>query len=824
MIDFNKLRSETPKEIIEPSFIFASLPNKSKKYGYLRAVQSEVLKQWYKVRDRKNNIIKMNTGSGKTTVALLILQSCLNEGKGNAIYVVSDKYLIGQVKKEATDLGIAVTEDPEDIDFIRDKSILVITIQKLINGKTIFNKKVNIDNIVIDDVHACLDIAEQQFIIGIDRDRYGRLYDNIIDLFDKELEKQNYVNKLNIRGRIPTSNPMIVPFWEVREKYKDVCNLIEEYIQVDGNEEILFPYNFLKDIIKFCNICISYNRIEISPDCIPINKVASFCDASRRIFMSATLKDDGRLLKDFDIKQDDINSIITPPNAMDIGNRMILFPQSINTEIKDPDIAEYLKKISINKRIIVIVPSKRRSEFWKQYADRIFTKDNIETIKDYNKGLDIVINRYDGIDLTDDFCSYLVIDGLPCAKNLFEEINESITRETESSLQEKIQKIEQGMGRGIRSNLDNCAVVIMGKSLLNILYSKGAKDNFSESTRVQFELSEKVAEQLRNETLDEIMKTYDLCLNRNEKWLSVMTEELSKVKTYKKVSYNNDDIKLANAYRYAINGNYDKSIKCVQEIVNSENNEKIKGFEMYTLAKYTDFIDHTNAQEILLKAKEYNSDICIPREGYDYKPIKEKTINQAKNIYELINATYKKDIKMYLYSAQSVFSKLIFSGGNHVDFENSINDLCDILGFKGKMPEKETGIGPDNLWCLGKNTYAVIECKNEAVSETISKKDSGQLSTSMNWAKEKYGEDSKYQGIIIHHSNVFNYDACPNEGTRIIQEDNINKLEQNITEMCRMIQKEEITIELISEQLNKYKLTSDLFINSYTNKYEIKNK
>lgn len=82
MIDLSKLTTERKSDIINPLAIFSSLPNKSEKYnGYLRNVQGEVLNQWFELRNNKDNIIKMNTGSGKTTVALLILQSCLNEQK-----------------------------------------------------------------------------------------------------------------------------------------------------------------------------------------------------------------------------------------------------------------------------------------------------------------------------------------------------------------------------------------------------------------------------------------------------------------------------------------------------------------------------------------------------------------------------------------------------------------------------------------------------------------------------------------------------------------------------------------------------------------------
>ena len=81
MIDFKKLRQKlNTSHPIKPVEIFSTL-SKSNKYSYLRNVQSEVLEQWFEKRDNKDTIVKMNTGSGKTTVALLMLKSCLAEKK-----------------------------------------------------------------------------------------------------------------------------------------------------------------------------------------------------------------------------------------------------------------------------------------------------------------------------------------------------------------------------------------------------------------------------------------------------------------------------------------------------------------------------------------------------------------------------------------------------------------------------------------------------------------------------------------------------------------------------------------------------------------------
>lgn len=74
-------------------------------------------------REEKGIIIKMNTGSGKTIVGLIILMSCIREDKRPAMYVVPNKFLMKQVIKEAELLGIPVTENSDDVGFITGKNI-----------------------------------------------------------------------------------------------------------------------------------------------------------------------------------------------------------------------------------------------------------------------------------------------------------------------------------------------------------------------------------------------------------------------------------------------------------------------------------------------------------------------------------------------------------------------------------------------------------------------------------------------------------------------------------------------------------------------------
>lgn len=107
-IDFGKINStNVSNTALKPRDVFTALPNKKEgKFEYPRDVQTQVWENWFERKDDRDLVIKMNTGSGKTVVGLLILKSCLNESKGPAVYVVPDNYLAHQITGEAEDLGI----------------------------------------------------------------------------------------------------------------------------------------------------------------------------------------------------------------------------------------------------------------------------------------------------------------------------------------------------------------------------------------------------------------------------------------------------------------------------------------------------------------------------------------------------------------------------------------------------------------------------------------------------------------------------------------------------------------------------------------------
>ena len=824
MIDFAQLTTEnTIDTLTNPRDLFSALPHKDTKYQYPRDVQGHVWQKWHGKRDDKNIILKMNTGSGKTVVGLLILKSSLNEKKIPAVYVVPDNFLVKQVISEAKSLGIAVTTDTNSTNFKRGKEILVCNIHKLVNGKSVFGvdeRKIEIGTIIIDDAHACIDTVESQYTIKIPNN--NEMYKNILQIFLPSIKQQSESKAIELENLQPNT-VSLVPFWSWKNNLNDIRKIL---LQNCEDSSLKFTLPLVKDNLAFCRCVISDKEIEITPHIIPIDIINSLEYAQRRIFMTATLVDDSILATHFGLGFEDISNVVTPDIAGDIGDRMILVPQSINSDISDDELKNYYKSLSKTVNVVIIVPSYYRLKYWEDVADLIITKDNIETsikdIKNRPSGLAILVNRYDGIDLPDDACRVLVIDGLPDSRRLIDQVTESQLMGSSKSINQKIQKIEQGMGRGIRSNNDYCVVFLMGKSLISHLYSLDAITKFSPATKAQFELSEKLSEQLQDESLQEIHdNAINMSLARNEGWVTASKSSLASL-IYIQNNPDNFAISQRLAYDEARINQYDKAVQILNDAVD-ENDKIVSGFSKQILAEYINYKDESEAQKTLTSAIRDNKNILKPMEGIGYERI--KTVDeQAQMLQSFLTTKYHHSLNKFIIDIDAILEDLIFIPDTANKFEEAIKNISYYLGFIGQRPENEYGRGPDNLWSLGNNKYFVIECKNGVSNNTINKHDIAQLTISTSWFSEKYDQTSKCTPIMIHLGNICEYSATPSENMVVITKDKLDIFKKNIKDFCVAVKDKLNQLEEIKKLLIQYKLRDIDIVSNYTIKIIIKNR
>ena len=838
-INFSKLKKTNNQISIHPRDIFMELPNKE--YGYPRDVQTEVWKQWYEKRDSKNTIIKMNTGSGKTVVGLMILQSCLSENKGPAIYVVPDNYLVTQVCNEAKKLGIKVSQT-EDYSFKNEDSILVINIHKLVNGKSIFGLRpegnIKIGSIIIDDVHTCLDVIKHQYSIDIKNNNH--IYTEILNIFKQDKKLKDSETFYNISELKDVRDNQLIPFWVWQKYSREIKNLI---MKDKNNQKIIFNLPLLEKNWKMCNCVISCRGIEITPKNIPISNISSFQDSERRIFMSATLADDNVFISTMGILDKNNLNIVTPEKADDIGERLILFPKHLNYNLEEEDIKKKIFKIAEKYNVSIIVPSNERLNFWEEGSENIklqtLKSDNIEEgikkIKEGSfKGVTIFLNKYDGIDLPDDCCRFLVVDGLPSMKNEYDIVIQGINPKDKRILREQIQKIEQGMGRGVRSNNDYCNIILMGDRLENILINEKGDKFFSRATLAQYNLSKELWEQVMEEnnsslpTIDDIFSLTDYTLNRDKEWIQEAKSRLKDIKYEKELNIDKITIAIRRAFEYGEIDDYEGAFKIIEKEknTNKEIDDNTKGLLMQMMAEYKNFNNPVEAQQILKSGLKLNKMIQRPIEGIQY----DKLLSPNNDSLQINNIRSKflsyKNPNEYLIKVNSILSEINFYFSDNTlqgienakRFEENIDEIAKILGFESSRPERENDEGPDNLWGIGNMEYLVIECKSgvKENANSISKSDCSQMLNSIEWFKKKY-KGNNYYPIIIHRATSFESRAFPSNNIRIIDKERLEKFKSNIFDFAKsLVSVSNISVEEIKELLKKYKLNGSEIVNEYT--------
>jgi len=829
MIDFGKIGAGNIVDtVLPPREIFNALPTKdAHKFQYPRDVQSQVWSKWFDRRNEANLVLKMNTGGGKTVVGLLLLKSCLNEGKYPAAYICPDKYLVQQVLDAAKELGLEVTDDARSHRFLSGKAILVANIYKVVNGRSVFGvgdegSKIVISSLIIDDAHACIETVEEQFTANIPQgsDAYSELY----ELFKASLHAECESKAIEIASG-DTTNYMQVPYWVWHEKIAEISQILVNH---KGEKFLEFVWPLIKENPKLSHCVISADRIEISPHVTPIHMIPSIINADRKIFMTATLVDDSILSSHFSVDEEQIKRPIVPESAGDIGDRMILLPQVINPDITENDIKSYAKYLSGFMNVVVIVPSRYRASFWTDVANMTLDTGNlyegVEKLKVGLVGLTVLINRYDGVDLPGNACRVLIIDGFPNVRKQIDKVKQSILLGSGRLVNQNIQRIEQGMGRGVRSNDDHCVVLLAGRDLTNQLYSQGAVNKLSAGTKAQLDLSDKVAEQIKGLPIAQFDDVLKYCLEGKQEWLSVSKGALASLKYSSEGNIDAVTIALRKAYDAASNHNSQLASTYINQLIGTVTDDKERGYLKQQLAEYINMYDQVEAQRTQLSGVMDNRRILKPIAGIQYHKLSGEVLDQAVACSNFLTTKFQDPNKL-LIEVKGVLSKLEFKPKSSNNFEEAMKVITRYLGFEGQRPEQEYSKGPDNLWKIGELNYLVIECKNEAVATTICKDYCNQLNGSCEWFEQKYDQTCRYTPIMVHPSTLFEYACSPNPNIRIITKEKLKEFCSAVDSFITSIagNNELGNPNAIREKLIAYRLRPADFVEMYTEKHRVKN-
>lgn len=832
MVDFRKrLKNKSVPKKINPVEIYDSLDRRSET-GPIRPSQEKILLDWFSERrERKNNIIKLHTGEGKTLIGLLILQSKINSGQGPCLYVCPNKYLAEQVRQEAKKFGIPYADisnsNELSDDFLLGTKILITHVQKVFNGRTIFglgNKSIEIGAIVLDDSHACIDSIKDALTIKVPRGH--TLYDAAMTLFGDDIRDQGEGSFLEIEsGDYNTMLP--IPYWSWFEKRQEITKAI---IDNRDDNDIKFTWPVIKDQIANCLAFISGNVLEISPSLMPIESFGSFSKARHRVLMSATTQDDSFFIKGLGFDIESVASPLTHKEQRWSGEKMILIPALINESLDRDSVINWLVKPNEKRQfgIVVLTPSFSKNIQYEKIGAVVATSediyDHVKSLKDGNYRDSVVfVNRYDGIDLPDNSCRILILDSKPFFDSLLDRYEEDCRSNSDIINIRIAQKVEQGLGRSVRGEKDYSIIVLVGGDLVKFAKSPITSKYFSAQTRKQIEIGMQTAEFANEDATEEnpykvLVDLMNQVLGRDEGWKEYYVEEMNNIgEDAKREGIHDILLKEYQAEKYFSIGEFERACIIAQDLCDKFTDDKLeRGWYLQQLARYRYRSSKTDSNKTQKAAFQNNLQLLKPKEGIDYTKIEFINENRVTRIRNWM-AQFR-DYQEMMISVEGILQNLSF-GMPSEKFESALQDLGEAIGFLSQRPDKEIKKGPDNLWCGVENQYFLIESKSE-VEETraeISKYEAGQMNSHSAWFESVYG-NATCKRILIIPTKVLSYHADFTHPIEIMRRGKLGKLKENIRNFFKEFSKY-ILHEVSERKFQELIVVHELDIKSLNEKY-----
>ncbi len=763
MVDFRKrLSGKTAQKQIDPVKLYDTLDRAHDK-GPLRPAQLELLTDWFiHHQGTRDIIVKLHTGQGKTLIGLLMLQARLNAGKGPALYLCPDNYLIEQTCDQAKQFGIATCKaDPElPDDFLTSQKILVTSVQKLFNGLTKFGlgrQSLPIGSFLMDDAHACADTIREACRIRITREEPA--YHTLRELFAEDLEAQGVGTYADICND-KRDALLPVPYWAWLPRETDVARILSSEA---ARPSIKCAWPLLKNMLTHCQCIFSGQTLEIEPYIAPLSQFGSYWDANQRIFMSATITDDAFLVKGLQLKPETILYPLSYTKESWSGEKMVFLPSLIHDDLNREAIVKGFAPPKPNRRYgcVVLTPSFDRTKDWKAHGAVVANKDTVWQAIDALKKAEyentiVLANRYDGIDLPDDTCRILIFDHKPYSESLIDLYQEDCRPESDATLMRTIRSVEQGMGRSVRGEKDYSVVVVIGTDIIRLIREQGSRRYLSPQSAAQIELGLQIADMAKQEIEegkapgDAFNALLRQCLGRDADWKAYYAEQMDKVTP----PVANEAVLRLYAAELAAelafkSGDYASASTMLQTLLDGGAiNKDDKGWYLQEMARYHYQCARQESQRLQVAAHNNNPMLLKPPVGVTVAKLTVRSQGRVERIAAWIRqfASYAElNIRV-----SDILNNLAF--GTKADkFEHALDELSRAIGFAGERPDKQWKEGPDNLWAIDATQYLLWECKSEVDTTRIdiNKRESDQMNRSSAWF-EKHYPGLRVKRIIIH--------------------------------------------------------------------------
>jgi Helicase C-terminal domain/Type III restriction enzyme, res subunit len=737
MFDFSTLaaaaKSESASSLVE---LFNQLDRKAT-HTSLRPAQVAAMNSLDIQKNEKDIVLKLSTGSGKTVVGLVYAESMRRRYKGEpVIYLCPTTQLVDQVVAAGLEIGVPVSVFPTSglpLQALSGEAVLACSYDKVFNARSMFeSRNIRPSCFVMDDIHAGVERVKHCFTATIPNDCYPQLKAIFKPLCEaSDASTWSGIDRNDIGSRYE------VPYWVWNSVQKTVCEILEEY---KDSEELKFNWTNLSRYAELARFCISGTSAEITLSIPPVEENAAYSKAKHRLFMSASIKDGSQLIATMDCDLASFDRLIEPTEDEGAGERMILPISLIRHDADKSDVATACAMLAKQTNVVVLTSSAAQAKVWLDAGAKLSQQKEfesaIEKLRTTNKNFMVFAQRFDGVDLADDACRILILDGIPSGDRICDQVDTYRQKGSPEYEVRTVNKFEQALGRAVRSSADYAAVLLVGQDIAAFIGRRSVTDILEERTRVQVDLGKELAKKMGDEKsiATVINEMSSALLTRNDGWKDA---HRTRVKSGKKIPraqgitcFEATAAAAREAWRQAKARNFQAAVSKLREASNDERlHDTQKAEIIYCIATYLHQFDPAAAVEAYKSVFNLNTNFPRPEKVTDRKF--NRMTSQAVSVRDYFGAFNTANAAIA--RLHEIRGKLSF-GNPYEIVEQGLLELGFALGAESSRPEKVTGRGPDVLW-LFEDCGMCIEAKNEKKSP-IHKSEAGQLILSNEWCKE----------------------------------------------------------------------------------------
>lgn len=506
MFDFSRLgsapKSDAPASLVE---LFGQLDRKAT-HTSLRAAQASALALLQKQFDERDIVIKLSTGSGKTVVGLVYAEMMRRTYRGEpSVYLCPTNQLVEQVVQTGHSIGVKVSVFPKNgypYDAFGGEAILATTYDRMFNSRSVFkNKSIQPSCIVLDDVHAGVERVRGCYTALIPVACFAKIRDILHPLCEP-----TDPGTWNAIERGQGDSRYEVPFWIWSNVQRQVFQLLDAHKE-EG--ELLYRWDNIARYPELARLCISGAAAELSLPISAVEENAQYSQAKHRLFMSASIKDGSFLISDLACSPDALERLVEPPEDEGAGERMILPTSLISPDAAKKEVALICSALARETNVVVLTSAESQAQLWVEAGARLSTSDQVEAalvrLRSSVGNYAVFAQRFDGVDLPDDSCRVLVIDGVPVGERMCDRIDAARQKDSPAYEVRTVNRFEQALGRAVRSSADFAAVILVGTDIAAFIGKKSVRDLLEGRTRVQVELGKELAKMGPDKSLTDVV-------------------------------------------------------------------------------------------------------------------------------------------------------------------------------------------------------------------------------------------------------------------------------------------------------------------------------